>query len=110
MDETTKRLIEAIGQLVREAARLRGDVVRLREQFEPVNEPAWTPEMPVFAHVRTAERALEIVDMARDNIRGSEYHLNAIRALLSEMDADDIREWKEKMKRALTPHPPEDSR
>lgn len=110
MDETTQQLIAAIGQLIREAARLRGDVVRLHEQFEPVTEREWEPEMPIFAHVRTMERALEIVDLARDAIRGSEYHLNAIRALLAEMDADDIRAWKEKIRRSVTAAPSDDSR
>jgi hypothetical protein len=98
MNETldvVKKLIAAAERLLHETKRLRNDVQTLNARIrQSENEQYVDPENPYWAaspkKTWPVPDALNMIDQAKEGIKSSEYHLNAIRALLDDIANDPV--------------------
>ena len=98
MSETlgaVKTLIAAAEKLLHETKRLRNDVQTLNARIRRnENEQCVDPEHPYWAaspqNTWPVPAALNMIDEAKEDIKNSEYHLNAIRALLDDIANDPV--------------------
>jgi hypothetical protein len=93
--DAVKKLIAAAESLLYETKRLRNDVQTLNARIRRnKNEQCVDLENPYWAaspkKTWPVPDALNMIDQAREGIKGSEYHLNAIRALLDDIANDPV--------------------
>ena len=93
--DAVKKLIAVAESLLHETKRLRNDVQTLNARIRPnENEQLVDPDHPYWgASPKTTwpiPDALNMIDQAKEGIKGSEYHLNAIRALLNDIANDPV--------------------
>ena len=103
--DAVKKLTVAAEKLLHETKRLRNDLQTLNARIRrKENEQCVDPENPYWAaspkKTWPIPDALNMIDQAREGIQSSEYHLNAIRALLEDIANDPISrtEIKESLK------------
>jgi hypothetical protein len=93
--DAVKKLIAVAEKLLHETKRLRNDVQTLNARIRRnENEQCVDPEHPYWASspkkTWPVPDALNMIDQAREGIKGSGYHLNAIRALLDDIANDPV--------------------
>lgn len=93
-DSDFGKVADAAERLIREVARLRGDIARLLDRIEPFeDEKTRLADISRFGDVEKAKSlpdALKMLTDARREIRNAEYDLNAIRSRMDEVANDTM--------------------